>query len=136
MASTIIQYPGAKDGDKPMGPAPISPALKRGPMLYVSGQVGIDPATGKVVSDDIAGQTRQTLLNLKALVENAGMTMGDVVKTNVFVTDVANFAAMNAVYKEFFGEPYPARSTVGIALANDALLVEIEAIAIAPGAFK
>jgi 2-iminobutanoate/2-iminopropanoate deaminase len=136
MASTIIQYPGVASGEKPMGPAPISPALKRGPFLYVSGQVGIDPATGKVVSDDIEGQTRQTLENLKSLVEAAGMTLADVVKTNVFVTDVNDFAAMNAVYKEYFGEPYPARSTVGIALANDALLVEIEAVAIDPEAFK
>lgn len=135
MASTIIQYPGLANGDKPMGPAPISPALKRGPMLYVSGQVGIDPATGKVVAPDIAGQTRQTLENLKALVEAAGMSLADVVKTNVFITDVANFAAMNAVYKEYFGQPYPARSTVGIALANDDLLVEIEAVAIDPDAF-
>lgn len=126
----IIQYPNVAQGERPMGPAPISPAVRRGPFLYVSGQVGIDPATGKVVAPDIAGQTRQTLANLKALVEAAGMTLADVIKTNVFITDVANFAAMNAVYKGFFGEPYPARSTVGIALAAPELLVEIEAVAI------
>lgn len=130
MANVIIQYPGVEEGENPMGPAPLSPAVKRGPFLYVSGQVGIDPTTGKVVSKDVARQTRQTLNNLKALIEAAGMTLNDVIKTSVFLTDIANFSAMNAVYKEFFGAPYPARSTIGIALASDELLVEIEAVAI------
>ena len=130
MSKTRIQYPGLDAAARPMGPAPLSPALMAGNMLFVSGQVGIDPMTGTVVGPDIESQTRQTLENLKALVEAAGLTLDDVVKTNVFVTDVGNFPAMNAVYRQYFAEPFPARSTVGIALANSDLLVEIEAIAI------
>lgn len=133
MSKTKIQYPGLDATAKPMGPAPLSPAIQRGNMLFVSGQVGIDPMTGKVVGNDIASQTRQTLENLKSLVEAAGLTLADVVKTNVFVTDVGKFAEMNAVYREYFAEPYPARSTVGIALAHPDLLVEIEAIAMKGG---
>lgn len=130
MPKTRIQYPGLDSAARPMGPAPLSPALMAGNMLFVSGQVGIDPITGTVVGPDIESQTRQTLENLKSLVEATGLTLDDVVKTNVFVTDVGNFAAMNAVYRQYFAEPFPARSTVGIALANADLLVEIEAIAI------
>lgn len=124
-----VGYPGIPVTEKRFGPAPLSPAIVAGSLLFISGQVGMDPATGKVVGPDIAGQTRQTLANMRAILHGQGLNMDDLVKVNVFLTDAANFAAMNAVYREFFTEPYPARSTVGIRLANDDLLVEIEGVA-------
>ncbi len=130
MTKQKIQYPGIDPDAKPMGTAPLSPALLAGPFVFTSGQVGIDPLTGKIVGEDIKSQTRQTILNIKALVEAAGLTLNDVVKTNVFLTDISDFSEMNSVYREFFAEPYPARSTVGIALNNPELKVEIEAIAL------
>jgi len=130
MSKIVVNYPGLAAGEKPMGPAPLSPALDTGSLVFISGQVAIDPMTGKTVGDDIETQTRQTLTNLKSLVEAAGLTMADIVKATVFVTDVANFSRMNTVYREFFSEPYPTRSTIGITLANPDLLVEVEAIAL------
>jgi 2-iminobutanoate/2-iminopropanoate deaminase len=124
-----VGYPGIPVDEKRFGPAPLSPAIVAGSLLFISGQVGMDPTTGKVVASDVAGQTRQTLANMKAILQGQGLAMDDLVKVNVFLTDVADFAAMNAVYREFFTEPYPARSTVGIRLANEALLVEIEGVA-------
>lgn len=130
MQKAKIDYPSVAAGDKPMGPAPLSPAIKKGPFLYISGQVGIDPLTGAVVSGGVAEQTRQTMENIKALVEAAGLTMDDIVKCQVFLTDIGDFAAMNAVYAEYFSAPAPARSTIGIVLAHPDLVVEIEAVAI------
>lgn len=129
---TAVGYPGIPVTEKPFGPAPLSPAIVAGGFVFVSGQVGMDPKTGKVVGPDLAAQTRQTLRNMQAILEGQGLSMDDLVKVNVFLTDVAHFAPMNAVYREFFTEPYPARSTVGIRLANDDLLVEIEGIAHRP----
>ena len=125
-----ISYPGMSASDRPMGSAPLSAALKCGSIMFISGQVAIDPASGAVVGDDVAGQTRQVLMNMKALVENAGMTMQDVGKVGIFLTRLEDFAAMNAVYAEFFEAPYPARATVGIALNDPRLLVEMDAIAV------
>jgi 2-iminobutanoate/2-iminopropanoate deaminase len=112
-----------------MGPALLSPAVACGPMLFVSGQVGIDPRTGRLAGGDIASQTRQALTNIRDLVEAAGMTLADVVKVGIFLTDVTLFDAMNEVYAGFFTAPFPARATVGIALNRPDLLVEIDAIA-------
>jgi 2-iminobutanoate/2-iminopropanoate deaminase len=126
----VISHPGVASSAKPFGSAPLSPALAAGPFVFVSGQVGIDPASGKVAGPDVRSQTRQTLRNMEALLQAAGLTMGDVVKTTVFLTRVSDFSAMNEVYREFFAEPYPTRATVGIALSNPELLVEIEGIAL------
>ncbi len=130
MTKTLVDYPGLEAGAKPMGPAPLSPALRVGPFLFVSGQVGLDPASGTLAGTDVRAQTRQTLQNFRSLVEAAGFTMADVVKTNAFLADPADFADMNEVYREFFTEPYPVRSTVGIRLPNPDLLVEIEGMAL------
>ncbi len=129
-----VNYPGLSPSERPMGPAPLSPALRVGPFVFVSGQVGLHPKDGHLVGTDIASQTRQTLENFRALIEAAGLSMADVVKTNVFLTDVAHFGAMNAVYREYFPEPFPVRSTVGIQLGNPDLLVEIEGMAFRPEA--
>jgi 2-iminobutanoate/2-iminopropanoate deaminase len=130
VSRTPIGYPGIPLSAKPFGPAPLSPAVAAGPFLFISGQVGIDPVTGKVAGSDVKSQTRQTLLNMQTLLEAAGLTMEDVVKTNVFLTQASNFEAMNEIYREFLAAPYPARSSVVIALANPDLLVEIEGIAL------
>ncbi len=108
---------------------PYSQAVDCGAFLITSGQVPIDPATGEFVPGGIAEQTRQSLTNVKAILEAAGLTMDHVVKTTVFLQDMGDFAAMNAVYAEFFTEGnYPARSAVEVAKLPKGALVEIEAI--------
>ncbi len=112
----------------PAAIGPYSQAIDCGSILITSGQLPIDPATG-VMPDDIAAQTRQSLNNVKAIVEAAGLTMDDVAKTTVFLQHMSDFAAMNAVYAEFFSEgKYPARSAVEVGALPKAALVEIEAI--------
>jgi 2-iminobutanoate/2-iminopropanoate deaminase len=106
--------------------APFSPVFASGDLVYTAGQVGAD-ANGTVV-EGIEAQTRQALENLRLCLEAAGCGLGDVMKVNAYLTDMANFEAYNAVYRETFSAPYPARATVGAALAPG-LLVEIEAVA-------
>jgi 2-iminobutanoate/2-iminopropanoate deaminase len=114
----------------PAALGPYSAAISVGPFVYCSGQTPIDPATGELVEGCAGCQTKQALKNISAVLEAAGLTLADVVKTTVFLTDMANFAKMNGVYAEFFAEPFPARSTVAVAgLPKDAL-VEIEVIAV------
>ena len=117
----------------PRGPAAIGPyshAVWAGDLLYCSGQTPIVPETGELVEGCVACQTPQVLKNVSAVLEAAGLTLDDVVKTTVFLTDMADFAKMNGVYAEFFAEPFPARSTVAVkALPKDAS-VEIEVIAV------
>ena len=108
---------------------PYSQAVKAGDLLFVSGQLPIDPATGAFAGDDIAAQTRQSLTNVKSIVEAAGMTMADVVRVGVFLQDMEHFGAMNAVYGEFFTGDCPARAAVQVARLPKDALVEIEAVA-------
>ena len=113
----------------PAAIGPYSQAIKVGNLVYTSGQIPIDPATGMFVAGGIKEQTRQSLLNVKNILEEAGLTMSDVVKTTVFMADMNDFADMNAVYAEFFAEPYPARSAVAVKTLPKGALVEIEVIA-------
>ena len=114
----------------PSAIGPYSQAVDCGAFLITSGQVPFDPATGEFVPGGIAEQTRQSLTNVKAILEAAGLTMDHVVKTTVFLQDMGDFAAMNAVYAEFFTEGnYPARSAVEVAKLPKGALVEIEAVA-------
>ena len=113
----------------PAGIGPYSQAIKVGNLLYTSGQLPIDPATGAFPEGGIKEQTRQSLLNVKAILEDAGLTMANVVKTTVFLADMNDFADMNAVYSEFFSEPYPARSAVAVKALPKAAMVEIEVVA-------
>ena len=113
----------------PASIGPYSQAIRVGNLVYTSGQIPIDPATGVFAEGGIKEQTRQSLLNLKAILEEAGLAMSDVVKTTVFMADMNDFAAMNAVYAEFFAEPYPARSAVAVKTLPKGALVEIEAVA-------
>ena len=113
----------------PAAIGPYSQAIQVGNLVYTSGQIPIDPATGVFVEGGIREQTRQSLLNVKAILEEAGLTMSDVVKTTVFMADMDDFADMNAVYAEFFAEPYPARSAVAVKMLPKGALVEIEVVA-------
>ena len=113
----------------PSAIGPYSQAIQVGKLIYTSGQIPINPATGSFVEGGIKEQTRQSLLNVKAILEEAGLTMGNVVKTTVFMADMNDFADMNAVYAEFFTEPYPARSAVAVKTLPKGTLVEIEVVA-------
>jgi len=114
----------------PAALGPYSQAVQVGNLLFLSGQVPIDPATGSVVEGGIQEQARQSLTNLKAILNEAGTNMGAVVKTTVFLKSMDDFAAMNEVYAQFFQQPYPARSAVQVAKLPKDVLVEIEAIAV------
>lgn len=116
----------------PNAPAAIGPysqAIQAGNTLFVSGQIPIDPATGAFAGSDIATQTRQSLTNVRNILAEAGYTCADVVKTTVLLADIADFAAMNAVYAEFFTAPCPARACFAVKDLPKGALVEIEAIA-------
>ena len=116
----------------PKAPAAIGPysqAIQVGNLIYTSGQIPIDPATGQLVEGGIKEQTRQSLSNIQAIIQEAGLTMASVVKTTVFMADMADFAEMNSVYAEFFTEPYPARSAVAVKTLPKNALVEIEVVA-------
>ena len=113
----------------PAAIGPYSQAIQVGNLVYTSGQIPIDPATGVFAEGCIKEQTRQSLTNVKAILEEAGLTMGNVVKTTVFMADMADFADMNSVYAEFFAEPYPARSAVAVKTLPKGALVEIEVVA-------
>ena len=113
----------------PAAIGPYSQAIQVGNLVYTSGQIPIDPSTGAFVEGGIKEQTRQSLTNVKAILEEAGLSMSNVVKTTVFMADMGDFAEMNAVYAEFFSEPYPARSAVAVKTLPKGALVEIEVVA-------
>lgn len=115
--------------DAPKAIGPYSSALRVGSLLFVSGQVPVDPDTGAMVEGTIGDQTRRVLLNMQALVEAAGLTMAHVVRTTVYLADMNDFGAMNDVYRTFFTEPFPARSTVQAARLPRDSRIEIDAIA-------
>lgn len=116
----------------PAAVGPYSQAIQTGSLLFISGQIPLDPATGKLVSEqegDVREQTRQVLTNLKHILKEAGADMKDVVKTTVLLADIRDFEAMNGVYAEFFTEPYPARAAFQVAALPKGAKVEIEAVA-------
>jgi len=106
-----------------------SAAIESGELVFVSGQIPLDPLAGKLVAGDIAAQTRQALENVKAILAAAGLTFAHVVKTTIFLTSMQDFAAVNDVYKSYMAEPYPARSTIAVAALPMGARVEIEMIA-------
>ncbi len=114
----------------PAAIGPYSQGMLTGNMLFVSGQLPIDPATGEMLPADTAAQTRQILKNLGAILGAAGFALSDVVKTTVFLKDLQDFRAMNEVYREFFPSDSPARSTVQVARLPKDSIVEIEAVAV------
>lgn len=109
---------------------PYSPALKVGNLLFLSGQIPLDPATAQVVPGDITAQTTRVLENMGALLTAAGADFSKVVRTTVFLTDLGDFAAMNQIYATYFSEPYPTRSTVQVSRLPRDSRVEIDVIAV------
>ncbi len=110
----------------PVGP--FSPGVRGGGLLFLSGQVAQDPATGKLVDGDIAGQTHQILRNLAATLKAAGKDLDDVIRVGVYLTDMADFAAMNEAYREHFSDPYPARTAIGVAALPLGASVEMDVV--------
>jgi 2-iminobutanoate/2-iminopropanoate deaminase len=115
----------------PKAIGPYSVAIKNGHFVFTAGQLGLDPVTGNLVEGGIEIETRQVLTNLQAVLEAAGSGLGDVVKTTVFLRDMADFGRMNSIYAEYFKEKPPARSTIQAAALPKGAAVEIEAVAIA-----
>jgi 2-iminobutanoate/2-iminopropanoate deaminase len=115
--------------EAPRAIGPYSQAARAGGFLFTAGQVGFDPATGELVDGGIAEQTQQVLRNIDGILQAGGLRLSDVVKTTVFLVDMADFAAMNEAYAAAFGEHRPARSTVAVAALPRGARVEIEAIA-------
>ena len=115
--------------DAPKAIGPYSQAVRAGQLLFVSGQVPLDPATGQIVGGDIAAQTRRVFDNLGAVLTAAGRSFADVVRTTVFLADMNDFAAVNEVYGTYFSEPYPARATVQVARLPKDARVEVDLIA-------
>lgn len=114
----------------PAAIGPYSQAMQAGNTVYVSGQLPIDPATGAFAGEDIRAQTRQSLTNIRSILEAVGADMSKVVKTTVLLKNIADFAAMNEVYAEFFAAPYPARAAFQVAALPKDALVEIECVAV------
>ena len=115
--------------DAPKAIGPYSQAIRAAQLLFASGQIPTDPATGAIVEGDVAAQTRRVFDNLGAVLKAANLSFADVVKTNVFLADMNDFAAMNEVYGKYFSEPYPARATVQVARLPKDARVEIDLIA-------
>jgi 2-iminobutanoate/2-iminopropanoate deaminase len=111
----------------PLPKGPYSPAVRAGDFVFVSGQTPRDPMTGKIVGDEIATQTRQTLSNVQQVLEQAGATLRDVVSVTIYLERMDDWASVNNAYTEFFSPPYPSRATVGAGLRD--ILVEISVVA-------
>ncbi len=118
-----------KTSNAPGAIGPYSQAVIAGGLLFVSGQIPIIPESGELVTGSSADQARRVLENLRAVVEAGGVSMRDIVKTTIYLTDLSDFAAVNEVYGEFFTEPYPARATVEVSSLPNGVAVEIDAVA-------
>jgi 2-iminobutanoate/2-iminopropanoate deaminase len=114
----------------PAAVGPYSQAISANDLVFCSGQIALDPTTGEIVDGDIEAQAERVLRNLTAVLDAAGCTLADVVKTTVFLADIADFAAVNAVYARFMPDPPPARSTFAVAALPKGARIEIEAIAL------
>jgi reactive intermediate/imine deaminase len=125
MTRTIIHSDRA-----PNAIGPYSQAVRAGDTLYLSGQTPLDPATGELVAGDISAQATQVFANLEAVLAAAGSAFEDVVRVAIYLTDLADFGAVNEVMKRYFREPYPARSTIGVAALPRAARVEIDMVAV------
>lgn len=125
MIHSAIHSPNA-----PAAIGPYSQGVKAGKTLYISGQLPIDPSTGQFSGADISSQTRQSLINIRNILKEAGADMSNVVKTTVFLANIADFSTMNDVYAQFFSAPYPARAAFQVACLPKEALVEIECIAV------
>ncbi len=123
-----MDYIATNDAPKAIGP--YSQAVRTGNLLFLSGQIPLDPATGELVQGDFPAQARRVFENLKAVLAGAGATFAHVTRATVYLTDLGNFLALNGIYAEYFGEHKPARSTVGVASLPKGANVEIDLIAV------
>jgi len=119
--------------DAPAAIGPYSQAIRSGDFIFCSGQIPLDPKTGDMVSDDIGAQTRQVLDNVSGVLKSEGLSLGDVLKTTIFLTDLDNFQIVNEIYGSYFNNQPPARSTVQVSALPKGARVEIEVIAVANG---
>lgn len=113
----------------PAAIGPYSQAIEVNGFVYASGQLPINPATGAFPEGGVKEQTRQSLLNVKSILEEAGLALSNVVKTTVYLADMGDFAAMNEVYSQFFAQPFPARSAIAVKALPKGALVEVEVVA-------
>lgn len=113
----------------PAAIGPYSQAIEVNGFVYASGQLPIDPSTGVFPEGGVKEQTRQSILNVKAILEEAGLALSNVVKTTVYLADMGDFAAMNEVYSQFFAQPFPARSAIAVKALPKGALVEVEVVA-------
>ena len=116
-------------GSAPPAMGPYSFATEAGGLVFLSGQVGLDPATGETAGDDVASQAHQTMKNIAAILDDAGLSLADIAKTTIFLADIADFPVVNEVYASYFDEEYPARSTVQAGALPGGFLLEIEVVA-------
>jgi reactive intermediate/imine deaminase len=123
-----MDYIATDDAPKAIGP--YSQAVREGNLLFLSGQIPLDPAKGELVQGDFAAQTRRVFENLKAVLAAAGATFSNVTRATVYLTDLGNFATLNGIHAEYFGEHKPARSTVGVASLPKGATVEVDLIAV------
>lgn len=114
----------------PAAIGPYSQAIQAGNLLFLSGQIPLDPATGEVVAGGIEAQTRQVMSNLQAVLKAAGFDVADLVKTTIYLTDLGNFATVNGLYGDYFGATPPARATVQVSALPKGVMVEIDGIAV------
>lgn len=126
MSKSVVR---TENAPAPFQGAPYSQGIVFGELVFVAGQLGIDPATGEVVEGGIGPQTERVMENLRAILEEAGSGLDKVLKTSIFLVDLGDFAAMNEVYASFLTEPFPARATVQIGALPSGARVEIEAVA-------
>src|SRR5437762_2883438 len=117
--------------DAPAAIGPYSQAIRAGNFIFCSGQIPLDPKSGQMVSDEIAAQTRQVLDNIRGLLKSAGLSLSDVLKTTIFLTDLGNFQTVNEIYGSYFTNEPPARSTVQVSALPKGAKVEIEVVALA-----
>src|SRR6266699_4847502 len=127
MTKSAVSSPGA-----PKAIGPYSQAIRAGHLLFASGQIPLDPASGSIVDGDVGAQTRRVMDNLRAVLAAAGLSLADVVRTTIYVADLNDFAKVNEVYGSYFDEPYPARATVQVARLPRDARVEIDAVAAYP----
>lgn len=127
MPSSEKQIITAPEAPKPIGP--YSVAVQAGAFIFTAGQTGLDPATGKLVEGGIEAETRRTLQNIQIVLQSVGLDMENVIKTTVYLCDMAEFSKMNAIYAEFFAQKPPARTTIQVAALPFNAAVEIEAVA-------
>lgn len=124
-----MAQPPIATADAPAAIGPYSQAVRAGGLVFVSGQIPLDPTTGQLVAGDVSAQADRVMKNLAAILAAAGLGFGDVVRTTIYLADMGHFAAVNEVYARFFHAPYPARVTVQVAALPRAALVEIDAVA-------